>query len=110
MANTAASRLTFASASQCRGSTLGYGCGSQEHAQTTAEMATHTHTQVAHTHTQLLSGANINVQQGIADVTVAGPVSSSAGGSTTATNNNAGSGNAATITQPTLIVKKIIKH
>lgn len=126
MGGTTASRLT-AAGSGITGTTLGSAGGTETHALTIAQLATHTHIQDAHDHTQTAHDHNTSWAR-----------TSGAGGTTsgtgvpphnnafaawmpglsnvapaiqarTATNQNTGSGTAHLNTQPTMILNYLIK-
>ena len=110
MGGTTASRLT-AAGSGITGTTLGNTGGTETHALTIAQLATHTHTQNSHSHgidvrNVDLAAGNASVQGSHAAATWGG-----VGGvnSTTATNQNTGSGTAHQNTQPTIILNYLIK-
>jgi microcystin-dependent protein len=96
------------------GAVMGATGGSESHALTTAQLASHTHsntlTDPGHTHTGSTGGANISVTSNVG-ATVMQP-GGSVGNSTTGitiTNASAGSGNAHNNVQPTIICNYIIR-
>ena len=126
MGGLAASRLTSTTVTP-NGTTLGASGGAQTHTLSTAELASHTHTQNAHTHTQNAHFHNVQYGgSGSAARFVAAALDGLYGGtgnnsyftaiSTTATNQNAtatnqdaGSGSAHNNVQPTWVTNVIIK-
>ena len=108
MGGTAAGRLT---STTLDGTILGQGGGSQTHALTTAQLASHTHTVPDHSHTYTVTniqnigvtgpgGSNVNSGSGV----------TSTGGSGAFATVAAGSGTAHPNVQPTVIVNKIIRY
>lgn len=120
MGGTSANRLT-SGGSGVNGAVLGATGGAQLHTLSTAELASHNHSQNAHTHAQDAHAHQIFGQQqgsnvGGADAVRFGDqVLRNTGGTvatnqnTTATNNPTGSGSAHQNTQPTIIANYIIK-
>ena len=107
--NGAANRITNAGSS-CTGTTLGgAGCGAQNHVQTLAELATHTHaiTDPGHVHGIAANGSGSNAFPASGNDTGAQLNSRSA--TTGITINNSGSGTAMPILNPLQIITKIIK-
>lgn len=114
MGGSAASRLTSTVLSASN--TLGATGGTQTHTLTTAELASHNHTQNAHSHTtggspgiyrDFLGGGSSHAYLGLSTSgTVSNPYNTD---SVTATNQAAGGGGAHTNTQPTLVLNYIIK-
>jgi microcystin-dependent protein len=137
MGGTAASRLT--STVLTASNTLGATGGTQTHVLTTAQLASHNHTQTSHNHTQdshnhtqnahghdfdRLDGYNsytgasnrvIGVQGGgasggyVLTNTATNIAATATNQATTATNQAAGGGDAHPITQPTIVLNYIIK-
>jgi microcystin-dependent protein len=122
MGGTPQNRLTTAG-SGVDGVTLGANGGTQTHALTEAQLASHTHTQNPHSHTFTPSAAAGYSSGALGNVMAAGSAywvarsganvnditSVSGTTNTTATNQNAGSGTAHQNTQPTIITNYIIK-
>jgi microcystin-dependent protein len=113
MGGSAASRLTNA-VSGVTGTTLGASGGAQSVTLTTAQLASHTHagttnTTGAHTHTAASTGGPANVSGGLVHALDIGNTGSSGNHSHTFTTDAAGSGQAHSNVQPTLILSKIIK-
>jgi microcystin-dependent protein len=124
MGGVAASRLTAGGAG-ITGTTLGANGGAQTHTLSTAQLASHTHTQNAHTHTQNAhnhdgygrgqagaGGDNQTLVTQAFDAASRNDVTANAtptNQNTTATNQNSGSGSAHQNTQPTIILNYIIK-
>jgi len=122
MGGTTAGLLT-AAGSGITGTTLGAAGGLQTHTLTTAQLATHTHTQDSHSHNLtpsaaagynsgaignvMAAGGSFWVARSAANVNDATTVSGTTG--TIATNQNTGSGTEHQNTQPTIILNYIIK-
>ena len=107
----ATGRLTANTAQGVSASALGNTGGEQAHSQTAAEMATHSHgiTDPGHTHgipglQQGGAGANVFILNG-----TGGNVENTISATTGISVNNAGSGNAANVMGPTIILNYIIK-
>jgi microcystin-dependent protein len=124
MGGTAASRLTATVLSAAN--TLGATGGTETHTLTTAQLASHNHTQDSHNHTQNSHAHDLVVKYGGSQsvgVNMAAPSYSSDYGvgsgyvagatatnqATTATNQAAGGGTAHLNTQPTIVLNYIIK-
>jgi len=127
MGGTAAGRLTLAQSQGILGTKLNATGGEQGHAQTAAEVGSHTHvntlTDLGHGHNMQKNGGASSASITVGDPTGNSPSSGGLAQSTTATINvvsnttgitinnvAAGSGTAANVIQPTAITNKIIKR
>jgi microcystin-dependent protein len=93
------------------GTTLGSAAGSATHAQTLAELATHNHSAAdsGHTHSVAISTGTGNYSSGGDTPMQAGGSISTGTGFANVTIGNAGSGNAMSLLQPTMILTKIVR-
>lgn len=109
MGGTAANRLT-SGGSGVNGAVLGAVGGAESHTLSVAEMPSHTHIQNAHNH-GTLNGINSNNNSGAVFPAMSNNNDRASVNttSTTATNQNTGGGGAHNNTQPTLVLKYIIK-